>query len=99
MYFVYILQSLSTSRFYIGQCDHLIERFHEHQSGYNPSTRGRGPWWMPYYEIHATRSDAAKRESAIKRKKSAKSIRSIIAHSYPSLLTDVRTYFEQQPAS
>ena len=83
MYFVYILQSISTARFYVGHCDHLIERFHEHQAGYTPSTRNRGPWWMPYYEIYPSRGEAIKRELAIKRKKSSKSIRAIIAHQAP----------------
>ena len=85
MYFVYILQSRRTGRFYIGQCDHLIERFREHQRGFNKSTRNRGPWWMPYYEMHETRSAAMLRESGIKKKKSAKSIRAIIQHAYPSI--------------
>ena len=85
MFFVYILQSLSTGRFYVGSCDHLIERFYEHEAGYNKFTRNRGPWRMPYYEIFSSRSEAQKREYEIKRKKSAKSIRAIIAHSFPEI--------------
>ena len=38
-FYVYVLQSLNTGRFYVGHCDHLIERFHEHQSGYSKATR------------------------------------------------------------
>ena len=79
MYFVYILQSVSTGRFYIGQCDHLIERFHEHQRGVNSATRGRGPWRIAYFEVYETRTEARKRETEIKRKKSSTSIRRIIA--------------------
>ena len=78
MFFVYILQSLSSGRFYVGQCDHLIERFREHQRGGSAATRGRGPWQMPYYEIYATRSEAVRRERQIKAKKSAESIGRII---------------------
>ena len=85
MYFVYILQSCTTGRFYVGQCNHLIERFHEHQRGASLSTRSRGPWWMPYFEIYETRADAIKRERTIKAMKSAQSIRSIIAHNLPGL--------------
>ena len=85
MYFVYILQSLKTKKFYIGQCDHLIERFNEHQKGYTPSTRNRGPWWMPYYEVYSTRKDAVTRERQIKSKKSSKSIRAIIQHNTPEI--------------
>ncbi|MBM3862259.1 MAG: GIY-YIG nuclease family protein [Verrucomicrobia bacterium] len=78
MYFVYILQSLSSGRFYVGQCDHLIGRFREHQRGANLATRNRGPWWMPYYEIYPTRTAAIKRERQIKKMKSAVSIGRII---------------------
>ena len=84
MYFVYILQSRSTGRFYVGQCDDLIRRFREHQSGKNPSTRNRGPWLMPYYRIFATRSEAVQWERAIKAKKSAASIRRIILAEVPN---------------
>jgi putative endonuclease len=83
MYFVYILQSLSSGRFYVGQCDNLIERFCERERGANRATRGRGPWWMPYYKIHPTRVDALRREREIKAKKSAQSIRRLMQHSYP----------------
>ena len=86
MYFVYILQSTSTGRFYVGHCDHLLRRFHEHRTGQNSSTRNRGPWWMPYYEVHTSRGDAMKRENSIKRKKSAASIRAIIESAYPEML-------------
>ncbi len=85
MYFVYVLQSKSTGQFYVGQCDHLIDRFHRHQAGRNKATKGRGPWWMPYYEVFDSRSEAAKRERSIKAKKSADSIRRIIMRAIPSL--------------
>ena len=85
MYYVYILQSLRTGRFYIGQCDQLIQRFHRHQAGHTPSTRNRGPWWMPYYETYATRGEAVRRERELKRKKNAQVIRELIMRSCPVL--------------
>ena len=78
LYFVYILQSLSSGRYYIGFTDHLIRRFHQHQAGASLATRGRGPWWLPYYEIYPTRIEAVRREQELKRKKNADSIRRII---------------------
>ena len=80
MYFVYILQSLSNGKFYIGSTDNILRRFYEHQAGFTKSTRNRGPWFMPYYEIHKDRSAANKRERELKRKKSSESIRRIIRH-------------------
>jgi putative endonuclease len=79
MYFVYILQSLKDGRFYVGQTDRIIARFRQHQAGEVRSTKAYGPWWMPYYEIHETRTDAIRRERQIKKRKSSKSIRRIIA--------------------
>ena len=80
MYFVYILQSKSSGRFYIGSTDHLIRRFNEHCSGENISTRYRGPWWVPYYEIFDTRADALTREKQFKSWKSARAIQNLIAN-------------------
>jgi len=84
-YYVYILHSLTTGRFYIGHCHHLIERFQEHQSGYVKSTRNRGPWNVVYYEIYTSRSEAQKREYALKRKKNAKYIAHLIQQAYPHI--------------
>ena len=78
MYFVYILQSLSSGRYYIGFTDHLVRRFHQHQAGASLATKGRGPWWLPYYEIYSTRVEAVRRENELKRKKNAESIQQII---------------------
>ena len=85
MYFVYILESLRTGRFYVGQTDDLITRFRQHQQGLCAATKGYRPWWMPYYEIYATRAEAIRREREIKRKKSAQSIRAIIRIGYADL--------------
>ncbi len=79
LYFMYILQSRTTGRFYVGHCgEDLIERFRRHQFGQNLATKNRGPWWMPYYEIFHSRAEAMQRERAVKAKKSAASIRRMI---------------------
>ena len=89
MYFVYILESMHTGRFYVGQTNDLISRFNQHQQGLCPSSKSHRPWWMPYYEVHPTRADAIRRERAIKRKKSSQSIRRIIAAGYAGLGFDI----------
>jgi putative endonuclease len=78
MYFVYILQSSYTNRFYIGSTNNLIRRFHQHQTNQVNSTKNRGPWFMPYYEIYQTRSDVVNRELELKHKKSSKYISELI---------------------
>ena len=85
MFHLYILQSETTGRFYVGHCENLLTRFDQHRNGHNKSTRGRGPWWMPYWEAHPSRSAAMAREHEIKAKKSAASIRRIILRAHPEL--------------
>ena len=99
VYFVYVLKSVRTSRFYVGQCDHLIERFHEHQRGANLATRGRGPWLVAYFEIYGTRREALMREAEIKRKKSSASIRKMIAGVYQTCGIDPTDFDESVPSA
>ena len=64
--YVYVLQSVSTGRLYVGQTNHPIRRFHQHQSGQSRATRNRGPWQMVSCEAFLTRSEAAARERYLK---------------------------------
>ena len=83
MYFVYILQSQRTGRFYIGHTDNLLDRFNRHRAGRSKATKGRGPWWMPYYEVHDSRAEASQREREIKAWKSALVIQELITTNAP----------------
>ena len=47
---VYILQSQSSGRFYIGCAEEPVARLSEHNRGQTRSTRGRGPWLLVYQE-------------------------------------------------
>jgi len=79
MAFVYILQSGSTKRFYIGSTDSLDRRMSEHLRGHSLATRGRGPWKLVYTEEFPTLFEARQRERKIKRWKSSRMIASLIA--------------------
>ena len=81
MYYVYIIQSESSGRYYTGFTDNLERRLEEHNNGDSPSTRNKGPWKLAHQEPFQTRSEAMKREYEIKAKKSRKSIRQIIEYS------------------
>lgn len=81
MHYVYIIQSDSTNRYYIGSTQDLTERIDGHNSGKTTSTRKRGPWKLVYHEEFETKTEALKREREIKRKKSAESIRRILSNS------------------
>ena len=78
MPFVYILQSESTSRFYVGCTEQVARRLIEHQRGQTRSTRGRGPWKLVFEEPHPTLTEALKREHQIKSWKSRRSIQQLI---------------------
>jgi len=82
MYFVYILYSLSTDRFYIGHAEDVNTRFQQHNNGYSKSTKSGIPWKLEYTEEFHTRSQAMKREAEIKKMKSRKYILKLINDSH-----------------
>ena len=75
---VYILQSQSSGRFYIGCADDPLKRLSEHQRGQTRSTRGRGPWRLVYQETFKTLQEARKRERQLKSWKSHRSLQELI---------------------
>ena len=66
MYYVYVLRSDSTSRFYIGQTKDLADRVMAHNSGMARYTRSRGPWTLVHSEEYETRGEAMVRERQLK---------------------------------
>ena len=79
MAFLYILESISTQRFYIDSSTDPERRLAEHNRGQTPSTRKRGPWRLAYLEEFPTLQDAGRRERELKAWKSHKAIARLIA--------------------
>jgi putative endonuclease len=75
---VYILQSQSSDRFYIGSTANVEVRLAQHQRGGAQSTRGRGPWKLVYHEQFATAAEAVRRERQLKSWKSHRSVQELI---------------------
>ena len=75
---LYILESQTTKKFYIGSAMDAIVRLAEHQRGQTPSTRGRGPWVLVYQEDYKTITEARRRERQLKSWKSHRSIQELI---------------------
>jgi len=69
MYYVYILYSRSTGRFYTGQTDDVGDRFIRHNQRRSKSTKSGAPWLVVHVEAFKTRSEAIRREMEIKAKK------------------------------
>jgi putative endonuclease len=65
-FYVYILQSESTARYYVGQTQDIETRVAYHTANYAKSLKNRGPWQLVYQERHATRAEAVRRERQIK---------------------------------
>src|SRR5581483_8407673 len=75
---VYILQSESSGRFYIGCAQNPAARLAEHQRGQTFATRGRGPWNLVYQEPFESLAEARRRERQLKSWKSHRSIQELI---------------------
>ena len=78
MYVMYILQSITSGRYYIGHTDEVTRRLTEHNAGMSKYTRRDRPWKLVYKEDYLTRSGAMRRELEIKSKKSRKYIEKLI---------------------
>ena len=78
MYFTYIIYSKSKNKYYTGYTHDIDLRLQRHNSGWSRSTKSGIPWEIVYFEKYDTKSEALKRESEIKRKKSRKYIEALI---------------------
>ncbi|HEY5601405.1 MAG TPA: GIY-YIG nuclease family protein [Patescibacteria group bacterium] len=66
MYVVYIIQSQSTKKIYIGFTVNLKRRLLQHNSNESYSTKNKGPWKLIYCEVYRNRDDAKNREDRLK---------------------------------
>ncbi len=78
MAFLYILQSQTSGRYYVGSTNDLPRRLSEHSPSHSPATQGCGPWKLIYTETFPTLLEARRRERQIKSWKSAKKIDALI---------------------
>jgi len=63
---MYILQSATTGKFYVGSALDRDVRLAEHQRKHSPYTRSRGHWRLVYSEEYDTLAKARRRERQIK---------------------------------
>ncbi len=79
MYEVYIIKSITTGRYYIGQTNNLDDRIRRHNSGYEISTKTGIPWKLIHREEFASRAESMRRELEIKGYKGNKKFKELIA--------------------
>ena len=66
-YYVYVLESLSSGKRYVGSTSKPPEaRLREHNGGSNRWTRPNRPFKLVYYEEHQSRAEAGRRERFLK---------------------------------
>jgi putative endonuclease len=66
MYTVYVLYSRDHDKLYIGYTSNLSKRMISHNETGNGYTKRYSPWVVIYTEEYAKRSEAMKREKALK---------------------------------
>ena len=79
MFYVYIIYSIKTDRYYTGYCSDIETRIVKHNLGATASTRSGIPWKLVYFETFENKADAIRRELEIKRKKSRKYIEYLVS--------------------
>lgn len=65
-FYVYVLESDVKGDWYVGFTTDLRRRAEEHNKGQNRSTKSRSSWQVIYYEAHANKLDALRREKYLK---------------------------------
>ena len=70
MNWIYILYSAELDSYYVGETANLEDRLFRHNNSGSKSTKKAKDWKLMYREEFATRSEAVRRERAIKAKKS-----------------------------
>ena len=65
-FFVYVIQSIESGHYYIGQTNDLAERLRRHNSGIETATARYAPWHLVWQAEKATRSEAVQLETKLK---------------------------------
>jgi len=72
VFYIYILRSESTGRYYCGQTNDLENRVHQHNDPGHRSTkttkRFTGPWKLIWHHVCETRAEAMSIERQIKKR-------------------------------
>jgi putative endonuclease len=67
MFYTYIIESLTSGKWYYGHAVDLDRRLHEHNTGRTTSTRNKGPWRFIFIRPFATKTQANQFELHLKK--------------------------------
>ena len=65
-FFVYVIRSIESGHYYIGQTRNAVDRLRRHNAGAESSTARYAPWEMVWHAEKPTRSEAVQLESKLK---------------------------------
>ena len=77
-YFVYILKSIKTNRYYIGHTKDINVRLSQHNAGNVRSTKAFSPWKVVHFEEFSSKSEAYIREMKIKSYKGGEAFKKLL---------------------
>ena len=66
MYYVYLIYSRKSGKFYIGYTSDLRKRIAKHNTGMSMATKPYVPYDLIYYEAYRSENDAIERERHLK---------------------------------
>ena len=66
VFYVYIIESLATKRWYVGFTSDLSDRLTYHNRGFNRSTKAEGPWRYVFQRSIESRNQAREFEKYLK---------------------------------
>ncbi|MFD1629508.1 GIY-YIG nuclease family protein [Pseudopedobacter beijingensis] len=79
MFTVYVLYSLTATRYYIGVTSDVAGRLRRHNSSHKGFTGKASDWQLVYTEIYEEKSEAMKRERELKSWKSRSCLEALIS--------------------
>ncbi|MBI2438241.1 MAG: GIY-YIG nuclease family protein [Lentisphaerae bacterium] len=77
VFYVYILNSQKTGRYYVGSTQNIEKRVQEHNEGKTPSTRSGVPWELVRVGRFESRSEAIRQERRIKLRRISRYLESL----------------------
>lgn len=80
-FYVYILESISSKRFYIGYTHDISQRLNRHNSKREKSTKANAPWKIIFYKSFENRKEAMRYEKYLKSIKKRVYISRLVASS------------------
>ena len=75
---VYIMQSQTSGRYYVGSTQDVEARLARHNQGRSSYTKAQRPWTLVHTEQFENRAEALARETEIKNRKSRKFIEKLV---------------------